>query len=79
MIAMVMKICMFTNTYFPHVGGVARSVATFAEDLRNAGHRVLIVAPDFSGTHERRESEPDVIRVPAIQEAAHSTRQTPSS
>lgn len=60
-----MKICMFTNTYLPHVGGVARSVSTFAEDLRNSGHPVLIVAPAF---HEQEKAvEHNIIRVPAIQ------------
>jgi glycogen synthase len=38
---------MFTNTYLPHVGGVARSVHNFAQDLQKARHRVLIVAPTF--------------------------------
>ncbi|EAR10796.1 glycosyltransferase [Reinekea blandensis] len=63
-----MNILMFTNTYLPHVGGVANSVSQTAEVLRNAGHRVIIVAPEFEGSegsvftlHE------DVIRVPAMQ------------
>lgn len=59
-----MKICMFTNTYLPHVGGVARSVAFFAKDLRALNHQVLVIAPSFSETPER---ETDVLRVPAIQ------------
>jgi hypothetical protein len=42
-----MKICMFTNTYLPHVGGVARSVDFFAKDLRKMGYRVLVVASTF--------------------------------
>jgi 1,2-diacylglycerol 3-alpha-glucosyltransferase len=62
-----MRICMFTNTYLPHVGGVARSVSFFAQDLRDAGHRVLIVAPTFHGCEDIDLSEPDVFRVPAIQ------------
>ena len=33
-----MKITMFTNTYLPHVGGVARSVSTFAAELLRQGH-----------------------------------------
>lgn len=59
-----MKIAMFTNTFSPHVGGVAHSVSWLAEDLRKLGHRVLIVAPEFAGAPE---AEPGVIRVPAIQ------------
>ncbi len=59
-----MNICMFTNTYLPHVGGVARSVNIFAEDLRRMGHRVLVVAPRFGS-----ESGDDqwTLRLPAIQ------------
>lgn len=58
-----MNIVMFTNTYLPHVGGVARSVDFFARDLRRLGHKVLVVAPHFEG-----EAEDDqVLRVPALQ------------
>lgn len=54
---------MFTNTYLPHVGGVARSVDTLETGLRNAGHEVRVVAPEYDGAVE----SPDVLRVPAIQ------------
>jgi len=60
-----MNICMFTNTYLPHVGGVARSVAFFTEDLRELDHRVLVIAPTFPGVEE--EDEQEILRVPAIQ------------
>lgn len=60
-----MKICMLTNTYLPHVGGVARAVDTLAQECRAAGHEVLVIAPTFPGDeHERDE---DVLRAPAIQ------------
>lgn len=60
-----MKITMFTNTYLPHVGGVAHSIATFEEDLLDEGHKVQIIAPTFP---DQEEEDPDnVIRVPAIQ------------
>ena len=59
-----MNIAMFTNTYLPQVGGVARSVQTFAEEFRRQGHRVLIVAPEFEGMDDNEEH---VVRVPAIQ------------
>lgn len=59
-----MRIAMFTNTYLPHVGGVARSVSTYEEELRRRGHEVRIVAPTFEGATESTEN---VLRVPAIQ------------
>ena len=61
-----MNICMFTNTYLPHVGGVARSVHSFAEDLRRRGNNVLIVAPTFPGCSFSSDKG-NVLRVPAIQ------------
>ena len=59
-----MNILMMTNTYVPHVGGVARSVQRFANAFRRSGHAVLVIAPEFAGAPEH---ETDVIRVPAIQ------------
>ena len=62
-----MKICMMTNTYLPHVGGVARSVSTLANELRRLRHRVMIVAPEFEGRPLPQRQESIVDRVPAIQ------------
>lgn len=59
-----MKILMLTNTYSPHVGGVARSVAAFAEEYRRLGHEVKVIAPEFE---DMPDDEEHVIRVPAIQ------------
>jgi glycosyltransferase involved in cell wall biosynthesis len=59
-----MNILMMTNTYVPHVGGVARSVDSCAAWLRRRGHRVLVAAPRFEGAPRR---EPGVVRIPAIQ------------
>jgi len=58
------NILMMTNTYWPHVGGVARSVAAFSRCYRERGHEVLVVAPEFPGAPDH---EPDVVRIPAIQ------------
>ncbi len=62
-----MNICMMTNTYLPHVGGVARSVSTFAEEYRKLKHRVLVVAPEFEGKALPPRQAAIVERVPAIQ------------
>jgi len=59
-----MNIVMVTNTFTPHVGGVARSVERFCAEYRRAGHRVLVVAPEFANTEP---GEQDVVRIPAIQ------------
>lgn len=59
-----MNIVMLTNTYLPHTGGVARSVAWFAEELRRCNHQVLIVSLNYEGAPQE---EPGVIRLPALQ------------
>lgn len=59
-----MNVAMFTNTFTPHVGGVARSVQGQADELRRLGHRVLVVAPRFDTADE---DETGVLRIPAVQ------------
>ena len=61
-----MKICMMTNTYLPDVGGVARSVSTFAEAYQYLGHEVLVVAPTFDGKPLPARLEQIVVRVPSL-------------
>ena len=61
-----MKICMMTNTYLPHVGGVARSVSTFAYEFVRQGHDVLVVAPTFPGKPLAPQHEAIVERVPSL-------------
>jgi 1,2-diacylglycerol 3-alpha-glucosyltransferase len=58
-----MRIAMFTNTYLPHVGGVATAVHTLEKGCRELGHEVRVIAPEFKDAVE----SPDVLRVPAIQ------------
>jgi glycosyltransferase involved in cell wall biosynthesis len=58
-----MNIIMATNTYLPHVGGVARSVERFTLNYRRMGHPVMIIAPEFEGLPGWEE---DVIRIPAV-------------
>lgn len=69
-----MNIAMFTNTYTPHIGGVARSVSGLAQELRSMGHAVLVIAPEFP---DMPRDEEGVIRVPAIQRFAGSDFSAP--
>jgi glycosyltransferase involved in cell wall biosynthesis len=59
-----MNILMMTNTYKPLVGGLEKSIISFSQEFREAGHRVIIVAPDYPDM----QPEGDVIRVPAMQQ-----------
>lgn len=60
-----MNILMMTNTFTPHVGGVARSVEGYTDTFRRLGHKVLVAAPLFKGTPAR---ECDVVRFPAVRD-----------
>lgn len=59
-----MNIAIFTNTFTPHVGGVARSVEAFVAEYRHLGHNVLVVAPEFA---DMPADETNVVRIAAIQ------------
>ena len=58
-----MNILMMTNTYLPLLGGLERSIESFAKALRKRGHRVLICAPEYEGSNP---DETGVIRIPAL-------------
>ena len=61
---MGMNILIMTNTFTPHLGGVARSIEAFVAEYRRHGHHVLIVAPQYKDAPVR---EAGVIRIPALQ------------
>lgn len=63
-----MNILMVTNTYVPHVGGVARSVDSCRHSLEELGHRVLVVTTTFAGA----QADAQVVRVPSIEHFANS-------
>lgn len=52
-----------TNAYLPLVGGLERSIESFAKEYRKRGHRVVIVAPEYDNSDA---NELDVVRVPAL-------------
>lgn len=58
-----MNILMMSNTYTPLIGGLEKSIRSFAESYRARGHRVVIVAPEYEGRPRR---EKDVVRVPSL-------------
>ncbi len=58
-----MNILMMTNTYKPLVGGLEISIENFTREFRKAGHRVVIMAPEYPGMRP----EAGVVRIPAIQ------------
>lgn len=59
-----MHIAFFTNTYFPTMSGVVRSVSTFRQQLTAMGHNIFVFAQHTSAYED---TEPFIFRYPAIE------------
>jgi glycosyltransferase involved in cell wall biosynthesis len=59
-----MKILFISDVYFPRVNGVSTSIETFRRNLRELGHTVHLIAPEYAS---RCADETDIFRIPARQ------------
>lgn len=57
-----MNIGMFSDSYYPYVSGVVRSIELFRHELKKLGHNVYIFAPSY----RRQKEEEGVFRFPSI-------------
>ena len=57
-----MKILFISDVYFPRINGVSTSIETFRRNLREHGHTVHLIAPDYLTPSA---DETDIMRVPA--------------
>lgn len=55
-----LKIAMFTNNYFPFIGGVPISISRLSKELRNEGHDVYIFAPKYP--NQETDKDEGVVR-----------------
>lgn len=65
-----MRIGMFTDTYFPQVSGVSTSIKILSDQLKQAGHEVII----FTTTDPDARPEEGIVRLPSIQIASLDDR-----
>ena len=59
-----MRILFISDVYFPRINGVSTSIETFRHELRELGHTVHLIAPDYPGSSS---DESDITRVPSCQ------------
>lgn len=59
-----MRILFISDVYFPRINGVSTSIETFRHELRELGHTVHLIAPDYPGSSS---DESDIMRVPSRQ------------
>lgn len=58
-----MRIAQFTNSYYPVISGVVRSVSEFRKALSRLGHNVFVFAPNADNYED---TEPFIFRYPSI-------------
>lgn len=63
-----MQISMWTDSYYPYVSGVTRSIKLTKETLTKMGHSVSVFCPWYPET----DPEPDVYRFPSIKSPTKS-------
>jgi 1,2-diacylglycerol 3-alpha-glucosyltransferase len=59
-----MRILMISDVYFPRVNGVSTSIQTFRRCLHDAGHRTVLIAPQYAQV-SGNDDERDVWRIPS--------------
>ncbi len=64
-----MHIAQFTNTYYPVVSGVVRSVSAFRQALTDLGHNVFVFSQHDS---DYEDKEPFIFRYPAFELPLHN-------
>ncbi len=57
-----MNIAMFSDSYYPYISGVVRSIELFRHELQQLGHNVYIFAPSY----RRQKEEEGIFRFPSI-------------
>lgn len=57
-----MKILFISDVYFPRVNGVSTSIQTFRHELRQLGHTVHLIAPEYP---QKTADDTELVRIPA--------------
>ena len=71
-----MRIGIFTDSYYPHISGVATSIEMLKEALIDMGHDVYIVAPNLDNRKFIYDKEKKIILLPGIKTGLYKLRIT---
>ena len=69
-----MRIGIFTDSYYPHISGVATSVEMLKEALVKMGHKVYIVAPNLENSKFIYDREKETIWLPGVKIGLYKLR-----
>jgi 1,2-diacylglycerol 3-alpha-glucosyltransferase len=62
----LLHIAMFSDTYFPYISGVVRSIERLSDGLRERGHTVTIFGPRYMGHSHDADKMEQISRCPAL-------------
>lgn len=57
-----LNILFISDVYFPRINGVSTSIKTFRDRFIQAGHRVVLIVPDYG---DNGDDDSDIIRIPS--------------
>ena len=69
-----MRIGIFTDSYYPHISGVATSIEMLKIALENMGHYVYIVAPNLENHKLIYDKKNKIIYLPGIKTGMYKLR-----
>ena len=69
-----MRIGIFTDSYYPHISGVATSIEMLKEALEEEGHKVFIVAPNLDNMKLIYDDKKEIIWLPGIKTGMYKLR-----
>ncbi len=71
-----MRIGIFTDSYYPHVSGVATSIAMLKSALEAMGHKVYMVIPNLDNMKFIYDKKNETILLPGIKTGLYKLRMT---
>ena len=71
-----MKVGIFTDSYYPHVSGVATSIDMLKEGLEKMGHEVFLVIPNLDSNGFIYDKAKKTIMLPGIKTGIYKTKLT---
>ena len=71
-----MRVGIFTDSYYPHVSGVATSIDMLREGLEKMGHEVYLVIPNLDSNKFIYDKEKKTILLPGIKTGIYKTKLT---
>ena len=71
-----MRVGIFTDSYYPHVSGVATSIDMLKEGLEKMGHEVFLVIPNLDSNKFIYDKSKKTIMLPGIKTGIYKTKLT---